>query len=152
MVVYLSLAIPSVELVTTPEIAKPRETRPPGLMIFCNVAPSGAQTMSFQCLERLNLHHVAGGLGFEDRLFLGEGIDALARLGGRLADDFDFRQARDREHARPALLQILGNQCGEVFEHAGDLFLAKLARFGQELSISDLVIGFFAELLSFSPL
>ncbi len=61
------------------------------------MVPSWFSDHVLQCLERLKLHHVAGRLGFEDRFFPSEGIDAPARLGGRLvtvdtlADEADGR-------------------------------------------------------------
>jgi len=73
-----------------------------------------------------------------------EGIDALASLSGRLTYDFDFRQSGDRKDTRLALLQTLGNSCGEVVEQAGDYFFLSSLDSDRELSISDLVIGFFA--------
>lgn len=41
-------------------------------------------------LERTNFHDIAGRLGLEGRLFLGERIDALAFLGGRLVLNHDL--------------------------------------------------------------
>lgn len=78
-------------------------------------------------LERLDLHHVAGRLGFEDHFFLCEGIDPRAGLGGRFADDFDLGQTWDREDSWSALLDVLANQSREIFHQARDFFLGKTA-------------------------
>ena len=60
-----------------------------------------------QLLQRPNLHHIAGRLGFESRLFLREGIDALTFLGRRLVLHDDFAETRNRKGLRAAAADCL---------------------------------------------
>ena len=50
-----------------------------------------------QSLQRTDLDDLAGGLGREHLLHLGEWIDALVGFGGGLLDDHDLQQARHDE-------------------------------------------------------
>jgi hypothetical protein len=47
--------------------------------------------------HRASLDHLAGGLGLEHRRLLGEGVDALALLGGRFLDDDQANEAGNDE-------------------------------------------------------
>src|SRR5581483_5008632 len=102
-------------------------------------ATGRAEILSPPCAVRYatRLHRVLGGfdwpcphdlprrLGLEHGRLLGEGIDALARLGGRLLDDNELREAR--QHKRAGLLELFVSDAGERLEHALYVLLGELA-------------------------
>src|SRR5690606_38671959 len=83
-----------------------------------------------QRLEREDLDDLPRRLGLEDGLFLGEGVDALARLGRRLLDDLDLHQAGDGEEAGAAASDVLLDLLVERIEDRLDLLLGELRLLG----------------------
>src|SRR5262249_7402037 len=75
-------------------------------------------------LDRARPDDLPGRLGLEHHLFLGEGVDALARLGGGLLDDDEFRKAGNDEDA--GLLQLLVADGCERLHDALDVPLGEL--------------------------
>src|SRR5438270_4836499 len=76
-----------------------------------------------QLLERPNLHDVARWLGFEDYLFLREGIDALAFLRRGLVLHDDLAQTGNRERLRAAAADGLLDLIIQRVEHVADISL-----------------------------
>ena len=85
----------------------------------------------FQSLERQNLDHVSGWLGFEDGFLFCERVDSLAGFGSRFADHFHFHQGWKIEDTRPLFAEVLFNQFCKFVEYAGDLFLTQARTFRQ---------------------
>ena len=85
----------------------------------------------FEVLQRANLDDVAGGLGFEDHFFLGEGVDTLASLGGGLVDEGDLEQAGEHENAGAFFAQVELDRFAQRFEDASDLLARELGFVGQ---------------------
>src|SRR5690606_13872982 len=79
-----------------------------------------------QRLEREDLDDLPRRLGLEDGLFLGEGVDALARLGRRLLDDLDLHQAGGGEEAGAAGSDGLLDLLVERIEARINLLLAEV--------------------------
>src|SRR5882757_1150908 len=74
-------------------------------------------------LDRPSADDLPGRLGLEHHLFAREGVGALARLGRRLLDHDELREAGDEEN--PALLQLLVADIDEGVQHALDVALGK---------------------------
>src|SRR5882757_3352088 len=72
-------------------------------------------------LDRPCADDLPGRLGLEHHLFAREGVGALARLGRRLLDHDELREAGDEEN--PALLQLLVADIDERVQHALDVAL-----------------------------
>ena len=66
-----------------------------------------------QRLQGPDLDDLAGGLGLEHLLLLGEGIDPLVGRHGGLLDRHDLQQARQHEDARPFLADVLLGQIAQ---------------------------------------
>ena len=78
-----------------------------------------------ESLELPDLDHPAGRLRFEDRLFLGERVDALAFGSGRFADDFDLHQTGQIQHARSGFAKLVTDELCQFIEEVGNVLLAK---------------------------
>src|ERR1019366_4041759 len=74
----------------------------------------------FDGLDRTRLDELPGRLGLEYRRLLGEGIDALARLGGGLLDDHELCEAR--QHEGSGLLELLVADARKRLDDALDVF------------------------------
>src|SRR4030095_8898862 len=72
-----------------------------------------------EALQRQHANLLRSWLRLEHHLFLGERIDALARLGGRLLHDLHLEQARQREHA--SATKALLDDAVQRLEHCGNL-------------------------------
>src|SRR6185312_3603990 len=85
----------------------------------------------FGGLDRARAHDLAGGLGLEHRRLLGEGVDPLPLLGGRLLDDHELRESRNQEGS--GLLELFVADGGERLEDALHVFAGELpvVLFGQ---------------------
>src|SRR5688572_6749998 len=82
-----------------------------------------------ESLQSGGTHLLARGLRRNgDRLF-GEGIDALALLGGRLLHDAKLDQARDDKFSRsPTPRELLTNDVRQCVENAPDALLVEFRR------------------------
>ncbi|MGY4477664.1 NAD(P)-dependent dehydrogenase (short-subunit alcohol dehydrogenase family) [Bradyrhizobium sp. USDA 3364] len=74
-------------------------------------------------LDRPSADDLPGRLGLEHHLFAGEGVGALARLGRRLLDHNELREAGDEEH--PGLLQLLVADIDERVQNVLDVALGE---------------------------
>src|SRR5665811_111168 len=83
-------------------------------------------------LHRAHLENLAGRLRLEDGGFLGEGVDALARLGGRLLDHDELGEARQHELA--GLLHFLVAKGRQRFEDGLHVLLGQLKLVGNILN------------------
>ena len=87
----------------------------------------GRGTDSDEFLQRLHRHRldaVAGRLGLDDHLLLGEGVDPFLGLGGGLAHNLQLQESGDDELARPLLAEFLADQLAQRVEDAGDILLS----------------------------
>lgn len=92
-----------------------------------------------ELLERAHLHGGGGRLRLEGLLFLGEGIDAFARLDSRLADGADLEDARKDEFTDRAFFDVGFDDIGQGIKNGSDLFAAEFGAFGD--LIQDLRLG-----------
>src|SRR5215218_2520903 len=81
---------------------------PFSIQVGCGHLMATAPEVRLDCvlrsLDRAGAHDLAGRLGLEGHCFAGEGVGALACLGGGLLDDDELGEAGNEEHA--ALLQL----------------------------------------------
>src|SRR6187431_2960111 len=73
----------------------------------------------FGGLDRASLEHLTGRLRLEDRRLLGERVDPLPLLGGRLLDDDELGEARNQE--RSVLLELFVPDRGQRLEDPLDV-------------------------------
>src|SRR2546423_12355809 len=83
-----------------------------------------------ESLEGAHLDDLAGGLGLEHDLFLGERINSLACLGGRLLDDHDLHQSGHSEDASALLADGIADFLRERIEDGLHLLARKLGGVG----------------------
>src|SRR5207245_2105567 len=83
-----------------------------------------------QGLQRARADDLARWLGLDGDLFLREGVDALALLGGGLVDDAQLEEPREDEDSRTLLAELPRDQTRQLLEDAVDLLLAELRLLG----------------------
>src|SRR5215471_3729442 len=87
-------------------------------------------------LHRAGLQHLAGRLRLEGHRLLGERVDPLALLRGRLLDDDELGEPRQHEQA--VLLQLLVADGGQRLEDARDVLPRQLVLVSVRDSLDDL--------------
>src|SRR6185437_13095494 len=108
----------------------------------CKLFAKGLLRKILQRLERANLDDATRRLGLENRFHLGERVDALASLGGRLVDHHDLHEARNGKHARPLLAYGRLDLIGQRFKNRLHLLARKLSARGDSLNDFALAGGF----------
>ena len=104
----------------------------------------------FELFQGLNFHNTTRRLGLEHRGLAGEGIDAMAGLGGRFVLNLDFENSREHEKTAATPSKALVDQNLKAIENRGNLFAAESCFFrenAQNLALAHgfrLLVGIFA--------